>query len=263
MRLHRYLLEPTPAAGGGTDPVVPPVVAPVAADASEGFKAALKKHGDDASSFARTTYADNERLRGELATANGKAPKEGSIVLTGEEAKSWGHYKALGAPSDLKKTLDEHGVLSTDNRSLKREKLAGSAAGLHGYNAEVLGTLAEKLDLEIDELKDDKGQPIGLDGKAIDVKKGGKPVKVAFVKGATEADPRVRLDEYATANWGAWMPSLKPVVVQERPKPNGTPNINDPNRNRKPGGGTGAGNNGNTNPYTGGVDRSKAPASTF
>ena len=73
----RLLLDPTAGEGGGGNPAPNPTPQ---TDPSKGYEVALAKHGNDAAAMARMTYADNEKLRGDLAATTAKVPKEGSVV---------------------------------------------------------------------------------------------------------------------------------------------------------------------------------------
>jgi len=197
MRLNRFLLAPEPVVETGkvVDPVVPPVVTP---DPSEGFRAALKKHGDDATSFARTLHLDAEALRKENAELRGKLPKAGQTLLDGDDATAWKELSAIGKPGEIKARLEAGDLAVTASNGFAREKLLASAAATLGYDAEVLGQLAGDLEIEV---KDGQRQ--------------GKTVKVAEVtirsvddKGK-EVVVKTPLEKHAEKSWGKYLPSLK------------------------------------------------------
>ena len=212
MRFWRILLEPQGGEGNGTDTgtkVEAKVEAP-AADPAEGFKAALKKHGDDAASLARAAWGDAERLRSELAEAKGKLPKADAVVLEGDHAKAWGELSKLGKADEIATALESGKAAVARVSAFERKELIGDAASAHGLNPKVLATLAGA-DLRI-EVKD--GTRLG------------KPVRIAEVvtvekdaKGA-DVEKRTPLDKYAEAAWPEFLPSLK---GGKAPGPTGSP----------------------------------------
>jgi hypothetical protein len=196
------LMEPTGVAGGGVGVTDPPAAVVVTAppDPSEGFKAALKKHGDDANSLARESWTNAERYRLEADGLRGKVPKDGTVTLDGTELDEWNAFRKLGKFADVKATLDTLPTLEGKVKGHEREKLLGAAAKAHGFDAEVLATLAGP-DLHI-EVKDGKD-------------KAGKAIKVAEVVTKTkddkgvEVEKREPLDKFAEAMWAKFLPSLK------------------------------------------------------
>jgi hypothetical protein len=190
---NRLLLDPTPTDGGAT---TPPPAAPVA-DPTEGFKAALKKHGDDAAAFARDVFRDLQETRTQLSAVSAKIPKEGSVVLEGEDAAEWTAVRSLGKAADLKTKLDEHAALSQRLAARERLDLVTAAAKAHGFDPDVLSTLVGP-DLAI-EIKDGKDRF-------------GKDVKVAEVVATADGkEVRTPLDKYAEKAFPKFLPSLKGV----------------------------------------------------
>lgn len=198
--MFRRLLDPAPLEGGGTSNPIP-VAAPAsqAADPTLGYQAALKKHGDDASAFARTTYADNERLRAELAAVNARLPKDGSIVLSGDDASHWTELAKLGKPDVVRASLEAGSAAIVRVSAFERTELMGQAAEPYKFNPKVLEGLARD----------------GLRIEMRDGNIGGKAARVAdvitVVKDAKghDVETKTPLDVYAVANWAEFMPALK------------------------------------------------------
>jgi hypothetical protein len=167
---------------------------------------AVAKHGDQTQAlkvFAADLYAakdDNKALKAKL-------PADGALVLTGEDAKAWGAYQALGKPSDIRKTVEEHGALATENATHRRNDELSVVAEKVGVKLPVLKTLAGSL----------------VFGEAKIKGKDGKETTVQTVKDG-DAEP-VPFDEYAIKHWGDFLPALKPTITTVRP--NGTPSRTD------------------------------------
>lgn len=218
MRLWRFLLTPTTETSGTTTTETATTqTAAKGADLSKAAEGLVAKHGDPTAALL-VLLGENYSLRDKNRDLGAKVPGEGAVILTGDDAKHWGSYRALGTPNDLKKSIDEGKQHAADLGTYRKADVTRSAAEAHGFSPKVLGTLTEKLDIEMGQLKDDKGVLLGKDNKALP--KDGIPVPVAYVKG--EGDERTALDKYAASHWGEFMPSLKPST--ETPKPNGTPN---------------------------------------
>lgn len=163
------------------------------ADPTAGFKALLEKHQNDAAALARDLYSENYRLRqknASLKAAASKAPAEGQVLLSKDEAAAWDAYKKLGVPTELSKLLDTAKGAAAELTELKREKVFGEAAAAHGYKPAVLKRLAKDLDLDLVEAK-------GEDGTS---------KKTARVKGAD--GQYIGLADYAAREWVDLMPAL-------------------------------------------------------
>ena len=202
--LYRLLLNPDPGgtAGGGTLPTPEPVPAPAptpSADPTEGFKAALKKHGDDATGLAREAFLNSEIYRRERDEARGKIPASGSVVLSKEDADTWEKFRALGSFDEVKGKLDAGDLAATTVKTHERQTLIGKAAEAHGFDAEVLTRLLG--DEARIELKDAvvKGKP----GKVAEV------VTVATGADGKEVETRTALEKHANTEWAKFLPALK------------------------------------------------------
>lgn len=177
---------------------------------------ALAKHGDNTSAL-KAIIADNYALKDDLKAARAAAPKEGSIVLSGDDAKAWGAYQSLGKPSDLRKITDEHGTLSAENAGLKWGEVIRTVADKAGVKPAVLKTLAA---------------PTLVFGETKIKGKDGKETAVVTVKDG-EAEP-VPFDDYAAAKWGEFLPALKPEAKAAPERPNWTPDRTDRTRQFQP-----------------------------
>lgn len=225
----RILLDPKEGEGtGGTTEaktVETKTEPDKSADLVKAVEGLISRHGDPTAAL-RVLMGERDTLRDAVRETAAKLPPDGSKVLTAEQAKDWEHYQGLGKVADLRTALAERDSHKAENAGFRREKLVSQVAEVARIdgakvNPKVLGKLAEKLDLVIGDLKDDKGVLIGEDGKPI--AKDATPVKAAFVKG--EGDALTSLAAYAKANWEEFLPSLKvaPATTTERPK--GTPKI--------------------------------------
>lgn len=155
----------------------------------------LEQYGRDALRLAEKladVQSDNYRLREErrnlkqqLTEAQGKAPAEGTRVLTPDEAAEYSAYVAFGKPADVKKAIDSASGATAELASLKREKQLRAAAEAAGYKASVLTTLAGDLDIQTE----------AKDGKTL----------VYVVKDGE----KTALADYATKEWADFLPSLE------------------------------------------------------
>lgn len=141
-------------------------------------------------------YRDRiSQLQNELATAQGKLPGEGAVVLTSEQAAEWQTYQELGKPDDLKQ-------LKGNYTQLQRDKLFQEAAAAHGFKPAVLSNLK------------------GIDDFQIEVREqevDGKKVKVAVAK---NGDGQERpLPQLIDEKWA----DFKPALVEKAAAPTGTP----------------------------------------
>jgi hypothetical protein len=169
--------------GGGGTPA--PAAPPAPANPSVAF-ANLMERSSDAASLARQLFEENFRYRTELRELQGRVPAQGAAVLTAEQAQAWAAYQQLGAPEAVATTIAAHG-------SLQRDLQIRDVAAASGYQLDVLRTLAADLAFEVkDETKD------------------GKAVKTVYVtpKGG-QATP---LETYASEQWAAFLPALRPAA---------------------------------------------------
>lgn len=104
----------------------------------------LKKHEGDAMALAAELSAEVADLNRQLRAAKGDKPKEGSIILTPEQAKHWDAFIALGKPEeviaayqeyvalgkaeDVKTKITEHANLALENTTLKKTQVLQDVA---------------------------------------------------------------------------------------------------------------------------------------
>ncbi len=170
--------------GGGSD------------DGKVRASAVLEQYGRDALRLAEKladVQSDNYRLREERRTlkqelkdAAGKAPADGAVVLSKEDAALWTAYAALGKPEEIKTALETKGTAEQELTVLKREKQIAKAADAAGFKASVLERLAADLTIDVRPVKD------------------GKPLVVVVKDGQETA-----LADYAAAEWPDFLPALK------------------------------------------------------
>lgn len=167
--MFRVLLNAEPAEGGnGGDPKPAP---------NEGLARLQKKHGD---ALAGLLYQKATGLQAEVDRLKGQVPKEGSRVLSADEAKTFDAFLALGKPDDLKAALSERDTLKADLSRRSRDDALRSA----GYRPETLSKLLPA-DAAIEVKDGEKGRD-------------GKPSKVATIAGAD--GKAVPLSEWIAAN---------------------------------------------------------------
>lgn len=212
-RPYRILLDSQGEPGGGSPPSAP--------DPTEGFRKALEKHQNDGVRLAETLYGENFKLREKLRHAEDRVPGDSDVVLKGDDAKRWTHYRELGEPSEIRKGLGERDAFRTESERYRRAEQYGEVADLHGLNPRAFRRLAEqdRLDFETVDVKDPRT---------------GETKPVAHVKGVdAEGKPtKTPLEKYAQDHWPEFLPSLlQGSTRQESAKPNGTPprrNANGP-----------------------------------
>lgn len=174
---------------------------PPAADPTQGFQNLVKRQGGlDAAGML--LYQENYSLRDQLREAReqlkkieGKLPKEGELVLGGDEKVLFERYKALGKPEDWE-------TERKDAQTIKRNQLLSDAATAHGYIPSVLQRLADGLEIEIREIEKD-----------------GQKQKTAVVKAQDGEKP---LPDYAKAQWSEFLPALE-KSAQPAPPSGGVP----------------------------------------
>jgi hypothetical protein len=159
------------------------------ADPTQAFQRRLDKYEGDAMKFATALYDENWQLREKNRQLEGKAPSEGSVVLSKTDAERWESYKALGKPDELKQRLDAHATLETQLAEMKQKDVLREVADLHGYKLSVL-------------LDRDKA----AGGLKVEIKDDAKGVKTAFVK---DGDKEAPITEFAQQHWADYLPSLK------------------------------------------------------
>lgn len=189
-----------------------------AADLAAIAAALAAKHGGDPTKALEKLIDENHDLRdknrglkAELTAAQGKAPKDGAVVLEGKDAEAWTAYQALGAPADLTKKLDEATKATERAATLEREQAVTKAASAAGYKPSVLTDLAAAKGFAV-EVRTEKVDgadkavpyaiPTGADGKP------GQPVKLADYVSANLADYLPALTAAAGGGGGTQKPGM-------------------------------------------------------
>jgi|WetSurMetagenome_2_1015567.scaffolds.fasta_scaffold220251_2 hypothetical protein len=160
-----------------------------------GLQALLARNNNDAMGVAGLLFSENyqhreqiRQLKEQLTAAQAKAPGEGAVVLTPEQAKAWTGYQTLGTVEVITQGLKEKETAQGELTTLRKAATLRDVAAAHGYDAEVLQTLGGALEFE---LRDETVE--------------GQTRKAAFVK---DNGTQVRLDQYAQQKWGKFLPSL-------------------------------------------------------
>lgn len=176
------------------------------------FERLLERHDNDSTNVGLLLFAENKELRDQNRALQGKVPKEGSVVLSTEEATAWNAYQALGSPADLQKTVDDHATLQGSVAQMQRESLLNSIAEQVGFKPKVLAQLDRMAKAQGKDLAFSTRETTNQDGKAI---------PVAYVKDGTLEKP---LTDYAESEWADFLPSLRAAA----PSGNGAPALPAP-----------------------------------
>lgn len=163
----------------------------------------VAKHGGDAAKALAKLVDENHDLReknrglkADLTAAQAKAPAEGAVVLSGDDATAWAAYTALGAPADLTKQLDDAKAATGRLAALEREQVVTKAATAAGYKPAVLLDLAAAKGFDV-EVKSET-----VEGTAADV-------AYAVPKGADgKPGQPVKLADYVTQHLADYVPAL-------------------------------------------------------
>lgn len=206
MHVSRFLLDPQGGEGGTPTPVPTTEVAVEgkAPDLGKVVDSLVGRHGT-AEAAMRELVAENYKGREKARELEAKLPPEGAVILTGDQAKAWETYTALGKPEDVKRIKTEHADYAVQLTGLKRDEELRSVAETAGVKFPVLKTIAGNLAFETRPVKDAK---TGKENPVVHVKDG-------------DAEP-VPLDDYAAAHWKDFLPALRPAQVEIH----GTPRVN-------------------------------------
>lgn len=164
------------------------------------FQSLLQKHQNDANQVALALFGDNHRLRSDkrkltsqLKALQGKVPADGAVVLTGEKAKAWEAYQALGKPEEIKSSLEARSGVEKELKELRRGEQIRSVSEVAGYKSSVLSRLAqlatEELEFAVEEVESD-----------------GEKIQRAVVK---QGETKKPLAEYAKEHWTEFLPALE------------------------------------------------------
>ena len=201
-----------------TDPNPNPNPAPPA-DPTAAFQRLLDKYANDGIKLAAQLFDENFHYRGQIRELKEKAPKDGSVVLTGDDAKAWESFKALNMKAeDIKTAVEKVGTLEKENKELaSMENLREIAElGLEGSN------------LKLSVLKDQLAKfPDAAISFKTEKNADGKEVKVAYIK-KTEKDSETTFEEFAKADLADYLPSLKVSNEASQRQPYTPGNEHDP-----------------------------------
>lgn len=114
------------------------------------------KEAGNAGALAGTLYAENQHLQSQNAALRAKLPKDGDVVLSGDDVAAWNEFRALNLkPAEIKAAVGERDTLKVTVARHDRDK----ALADHGYKPETLGPLlpADASIEEVDGPKDGKG----------------------------------------------------------------------------------------------------------
>lgn len=130
----------------------------------------------------------NRGLTGEVTTLKANQRPDGAVILTGDDAKAYEAYTALGKPDELATIKTERDTLATEVATTKKQSLLRDVAEIAEFKPAVLTRLGGDLDYVIKE-----------------VTEGEVTRKAAYVKTEQGEKP---LTEYAQAQWGDFLPAL-------------------------------------------------------
>lgn len=202
MLLHNT--DPNAGGGGGQDPAA-------------AFQRLLDQHKNDGVAVASKLFDENFQHRTTIRELKAKAPKDGDVVLTGDDVKEWNAFKALNVTAtDAEKAIKAVPELEKQNKEL---------SGMESFReiAE-LGLEGSKLKLPV--LKDllakhPDAQITFKSEKDAD----GNEAKVAYIQ-KTDKDSAISFAEFAKAEFADYLPSLKVTSEAYTPVPQG--NTPDP-----------------------------------
>lgn len=185
-------------------------------DKDSAFQRLLDRYKNDAMALSEKLYSENyqyrerqRQLEQQVTDLTGKVPTAESVVLSGDDAKAWVTYKALGKPEEVKQAIDERTQLQGKLQGMERDTTLRSVAETVGYKASVLSNL--------DRMAKAEGKALAFELR--DTQVDGKPVKVAYVK---DGDKDFPLTEYANTNWADFLPALAAASTGSATGGNGT-----------------------------------------
>jgi hypothetical protein len=189
-------LEPYLEADNGNAGGTPPPAAPPAPSADAVIQALQARTGGSLENVAALLYGEGMKAQQEIARLQqalaAAQPAAGSVVLSADQAALWQTYQQLGAPDALKQQMQ------AAQAGLRLQQIT-EVATVAGYKPTVLAQLAGDLAVEVRE-----------------VEVGGQKSKQAVVKVGDAVTP---LADYATANWGDFLPSLTAQATPPTPAP--------------------------------------------
>jgi hypothetical protein len=188
--------------GGGQDPAT-------------AFQRLLEQNKQDALAVASKLFDENFEYRRKNRELKAKIPAEGSVVLSGDDAKAWDTFKSLNMKAeDVKAAIEKVGQLEKENKELAgMENLRELAdIGLDGSKLK-LNVLKDQLSLKFPDavisFKTEKGGD-------------GKEAKVAYIKKSADA-AETKFEDFAKAELTDYLPSLKVSSEATPPAPGNGP----------------------------------------
>lgn len=182
----------------------------------------LISRAGNAEAAANELWRDNYQLRQqrrdlrkERDDLKAKLPADGTLVLTKEQAAEWEAYQKLGKPTDIEKAVTEGKTAAEQVAKQARADQVAKAAKDVGFNPEVLTQLTELHGLTI---------------TSQTIKVGDKDQTAHYI--TPQGGQPMELTQYATANWGAFMPSLQ---VQQQQQQQGQPGQQQQQQQGQPG----------------------------
>lgn len=101
-------------------------------------------------------YREQRReLQDEVKALKANQRPENATILTGDDAKAYDAYKALGKPDELATIVAERDTLATEVTTAKRDGTLRDAAQRYGYDFDALRAHAGELALTAQEVEED------------------------------------------------------------------------------------------------------------
>lgn len=175
----------------------------------------LKKHEGDAMALAAELSAEVADLNRQLNAAKGQKPKEGSLLLTPEQAKQWEAFIALGKPEEIVTAYQEYVALGKaeelKTKIAAHAELEAKVSGLE--KIEQLRKVADsgingkKLKISVLETLDKNAGGLTYEERDISITENGKTTtqKAWHVKDNNKWIP---LSEYSDTHWKDFGPAL-------------------------------------------------------
>lgn len=123
--------------GGPASPAPQPEPAP---QPQQGYQRLLERNGNDAGAVATLLYQENYQHRQRIRELEGRLPKEGAVILSGDDAARWEALKAH-KPDEIAAALAERDTLKQQVANVARRETVRKAAEVVGYKASVLEKL--------------------------------------------------------------------------------------------------------------------------
>jgi hypothetical protein len=148
-------------------------------------------------------------LKVELGEIRKKVPKDGAVVLEGDDAKAWGEFKELKlTPTQVREAMKTAETTAAQSAETARKTAVEEAAALMGFTKPAL--------------LEDLASRQGVKGFTIEVRDGpagtdGKATRVAYVRphgddGKPKAGDALEFGEFASKNLSDYAPALTAPV---------------------------------------------------